>query len=746
MDLNAISLSSAGSLAVAAIALFAVAFQGWLFLRRRDLVYSGWGALLSLATALYAAAVFMQFNTGVGRYNHLAEFLQFTSLVLVIHAAYGFTLAYLQIPARRYHQIAGSWHAVLVLVLWTTDLIVGRSFIHREFAWLGKTYVEPALGPLGPYFLGYLALAGTFTLYVWIRRGHGVQRLILGAGIFIWAALGLHDLLATLGLRTVQFLMEYGFLAFSVAALSVSLRHYVHLFEVSEQREERLASEAEQLAVTLRSIGEGFIATDNEERILLFNRAAEEISGWTQEEARGRPLAEVYPALFVDRRRLQDLQREGGSKLLRASGAHVALDGTERTISETRSPIHDREGRVVGQVLILRDVTERRKLQQQLVHSKKMEAVGVLAGGVAHDLNNILAGLASYPDLLLLHLPDDSPLRRPVMTIKKSGEKAAAIVHDMLTLARRGVTTSEVINLNRVVEDFLKSPEFFNIRLHHQNVTIEHELDDDLGHILGSPVHLTKSLTNLVSNAAEALPDGGTVKIRTSRRELTDPLQVYEVVEPGRYAALQVVDDGIGISPGDVQKIFEPFYTKKEMGRSGTGLGMPVVYGTVKDHHGFIDVQSVEGRGTTFTLYLPITEALLAESSARIDLQKVMGAGESILVVDDVEEQREIATGMLEKLGYAVAAVNSGEAAVDHLKDKGADLLLLDMIMDPGIDGLETFKRAREVQPEVKVIIASGYSETARCQEARDLGAGPYLQKPYSLKQIAQLVRDVLDA
>jgi PAS domain S-box-containing protein len=744
MNLDAVCLSSAGSLTVASVALFAFVFQGWLFLRRHELTYSGWGALLALAAAVYAAAVFVQFNTPAGPINHTAELVQFTAIVTIIHAAYGFTLAYLELPSRRYHQIAGCFHLVLLAVLWCSGLIFGETFVERDFIWLGRPYVEPVMGPLGPYFLGYLALAGAATVYFWVRRGKGRQRNILLVGLTIWAALGLHDALATLGLRTVQFLMEYGFLAFVMAVLSVSMRQYVHLFELLEQREERLAAEAERLAVTLSSIGDGFIATDADGRITLFNEAAERMTGWARAEAVGQPLSEVYPAFFVDREQLQRLKAEGGLNL-RTSGAHVALDGTERTISETRSPIHDREGRVAGQALILRDVTERRRLQEQLVQSKKMEAVGLLAGGVAHDLNNILAGLVSYPDLLLLHLDEKSPLRKPVETVKQSGEKAAAIVQDMLTLARRGVSVSEVLSLNEITAEFVRSPEFHNIRLHHPKVEFTHELDPELGNIMGSPVHISKTVMNLVSNAAEALPDGGKVRIATRRRHLADPHRGYEVVPAGRYATLTVADDGIGISAEDVEKIFEPFYTKKVMGRSGTGLGMPVVYGTVKDHEGFIDVKTAEGKGTTFTLYFPVTASHARERSDQVPIEELLGTGQSVLVVDDVKEQREIAASMLEQLGYKVTVVCSGEEAVAHLQQNAADLVLLDMIMDPGIDGLETFRRARELHPDLKTIITSGYSETERYREASRLGAGPYLQKPYTLSKLARTIRSVLE-
>jgi CheY-like chemotaxis protein len=250
---------------------------------------------------------------------------------------------------------------------------------------------------------------------------------------------------------------------------------------------------------------------------------------------------------------------------------------------------------------------------------------------------------------------------------------------------------------------------------------------------------------NLVSNAAEAMLDGGKILISTENRYIDMPVRGYDHVEEGDYVTLTVSDAGVGISPEDMERIFEPFYTKKVMGKSGTGLGMTVVWGTVRDHSGYIDVKSVEGKGTTFTLYFPVTRKEIAKDESLVTTEDYMGKGESVLVVDDVEEQREIASRILRRLGYSVTAVSSGEQAVDYLKDNSADLMLLDMIMDPGIDGLETYKRILEFYPGQKAIIASGFSETRRVKKAQRLGAGAYIKKPYLLEKIGLAVRDELD-
>jgi ligand-binding sensor domain-containing protein/signal transduction histidine kinase/CheY-like chemotaxis protein len=381
----------------------------------------------------------------------------------------------------------------------------------------------------------------------------------------------------------------------------------------------------------------------------------------------------------------------------------------------------------------------------QLMQAQKMEAIGTLAGGVAHDLNNILAGIVSYPELLLLKIPDDSPLRKYVETIKKSGEKAAAIVQDLLTLARRGVAVIEVVNLNQVISDFMKSPELNNILSYHPGARIETRLEEKLKNILGSPVHLSKTLMNLVTNAVEAMPGGGDVTIVTENCRIREPIPGYDEVEPGKYVLLQVKDTGIGIFPEDIDKIFEPFYTKKKMGKSGTGLGMAVVWATVKDHNGYITVESSKEEGTVFSLYLPVTRKKMQVDAQVVSIDKLKGSGETILVVDDIPEQREVSVLMLSQLGYEAYSVSNGEAAVEFVKDHPVDLLVLDMIMDHGINGLETYKRILKLYPGQKAVIISGFTETTEVRRAQKLGAGTYIKKPFGLEKIGIAVKNELE-
>ena len=230
--------------------------------------------------------------------------------------------------------------------------------------------------------------------------------------------------------------------------------------------------------------------------------------------------------------------------------------------------------------------------------------------------------------------------------------------------------------------------------------------------------------------------------VKTYNCYVDQPLKGYDYVEEGDYAVMEIGDKGIGIDPDDLNRIFEPFYSRKSMGRSGTGLGMAVVWGTVQDHGGYIDVRSRIGRGTVFTLYFPLTREIPSVKSEPLPLQAYMGQGETILVVDDIETQREIAASLLRKLNYHVVTAASGEDAVAYLDDHKCDPIVLDMIMDPGMDGLDTYRRIIERHPGQKAIIASGFSETKRVREAQELGAGVYVKKPYLLEKIGVAVRE----
>ncbi len=478
-----------------------------------------------------------------------------------------------------------------------------------------------------------------------------------------------------------------------------------------------------------------------------------DLLGYDPEEVIGKKPFDLMPLEEADRiaKLFRDIVKLR-KPFTRLENTNVHKEGHLVVLETSGVPIFGKDGNYAGYRGIDRNITERvraeadrKGLEARIQRMKKMEALGTLAGGVAHDLNNILSGIVGYPDLILMQLPDNSPLRESILAIKRSGLKAAEVVQDLLTLARRGMVSMEIMNLNSVISDYMNSPEQEKIQSFHPNVRFEVLLKSDLLPVKGSRVHLSKTVMNLISNAAEAIPETGVVTISTKNQYLDRAVKGYDDMKEGDYVVLEVSDTGKGISTEDMARIFEPFYTKKAMGRSGTGLGLAVVWGSVKDHDGYIDVQSEEGRGTKFSLYLPVTREVLTLNQPPISVSGYMGKGETILVVDDVREQRELAVTMLSKLNYQAISVPGGEAAIEYMKTRGVDLLILDMILDPGMDGLETYRRILELHPAQKAIIVSGFSETERVRQALGLGAGAFVMKPYVLEKIGQVVRRELD-
>ena len=430
-------------------------------------------------------------------------------------------------------------------------------------------------------------------------------------------------------------------------------------------------------------------------------------------------------------------------RYIRPDGSHVWINMTIAPVA-VEDKAHPRHLCMIEDITVRREASEEKKeLQDKLQRAQKMEAMGLMAGGVAHDLNNILSGIVSYPELLLMDIPEDSPMWKPIKTIQESGMRAADVVEDLMTIARGVATSKEVMTFNTVVEEYLNSTEHRNLVSIRPSVTFKTRFDSDLLNVNGSPSHIKKILMNLVTNASEAIEGSGTVIISTMNQYLDEPLRGYEDVVPGEYVMLTVSDNGSGISPEDLERIFEPFYTKKVMGRSGTGLGLAVVWNTVQDHKGYINIKSSE-QGTVFELYFPVTRDKVAAEEEEVPMEDYLGHGEKILVVDDEERQREIAGVLLTELGYVAESVSSGEEAIEYLKEHPMDLIVLDMVMPKGINGRETYEKIIKIRPGQKAIIASGYAKTKEVDLAQELGAGKYIKKPYTLAKVGLTVKEEL--
>ncbi len=387
---------------------------------------------------------------------------------------------------------------------------------------------------------------------------------------------------------------------------------------------------------------------------------------------------------------------------------------------------------------------QKKLLEEKLARAKRLESLGMLAGGVAHDLNNVLVGVVSYPDMLLLDMDADDPLRESLELIKNSGLEASYIVQDLLTLSRRSASAKEVLDVRRIIIALLESPEIDRIKEMHPSVQLVQDLQHGLFSIQGSRVHIRKAIMNLLMNAYEAHKDQGivTISAKNSYRDTPYPGGDQQCV--GDLIELKISDTGIGLSDADIDHIYEPFYTKKAMGQSGTGLGMTIVWGTVKDHHGNISVKSEINKGTTFTIQLPATREVLEEKESNEEVEELKGAGEHILIVDDMDTQRMVAVRILQKLGYEVESASSGNSAIELIRSGYIpDILILDMIM-PGLDGLDTYKAIQKLVPHIKTIIISGYAESARVKEAISLGVTSFFQKPYTIGKLGMTIRKLL--
>ncbi len=467
----------------------------------------------------------------------------------------------------------------------------------------------------------------------------------------------------------------------------------------------------------------------------------------------GRSIFDLVAPQDLDKAQFRLNERRTGSRATHDLEIRLLLPGENESRSDFRrffsvssQGIYEdapSEQSFLGTQGIVKDITDRRKLEQQLLQAQKMEVVGNLAAGIAHDLNNILSGLVSYPELLLKDLSVDDPLYGKIQVIQRSGIKAAAIVQDLLTLARRKADTSKVCSLNTIINDYLHSIEFSQFKETYPDVALEVELQEGLPNVRGSAPHLSKIVMNILLNGYEATTLDGRISISTSNVCLEEPYVGYEVIAPGHYVCAQFSDNGMGISEDDLNRIFEPFFTKKTLGRSGTGLGMSVIWATVKDHHGYIDIESTSGVGTVITFYLPATDQQEIYDTATSSIDDFRGS-EKILVVDDIAEQLEIADSLLSSLGYQVERATNGEQAVEIVRKTSFDLVILDMIMPGGIDGLETYRQMREINPGQRALIVSGYSESNQVVELQRLGGGSFVQKPYSIEALARAVREEL--
>ncbi|MBM4397532.1 MAG: PAS domain S-box protein [Deltaproteobacteria bacterium] len=512
--------------------------------------------------------------------------------------------------------------------------------------------------------------------------------------------------------------------------------------EKRRRAETALAEERERLAVTLRSIGDGVITADTEGRIVLVNRVAEELTGWRQDEAVGRPLAEVFRIVHQTTRRPCE---DPVSKVL-ASGMVVGLanhtvllarDGRERVLADSGAPIRDAHSRIVGVVLVFRDVTVEHQMEAELRKAQKLESVGLLAGGIAHDFNNLLTAILGNVSLAGLEVPPGGKPATWLGEAEKAIVRARELTQQLLTFSKGGAPIRKAA---RIGETILDSTGF---SLRGSNVRCEFSITDDLWAVEADLGQLSQVIGNLVINADEAMPDGGVIRVRARNLAPGDPRP--PPLPDGRMVEVSVEDNGVGIAPEHLQRVFDPYFTTK---KKGSGLGLATCYSIVRNHQGLITVESRQGRGTTFRVYLPATAAV---PRARPPGEAVVQGRGRVLVMDDEEMVRSVCSQMLAWLGFEAATTADGAAAVEAYAAARADgrpfdAVILDVTVPGGMGGVEAVRHLLDIDSEARVIVSSGYSADPVMSEFRAHGFRGVAIKPYDLKGLSHALRDVLAA
>lgn len=516
-------------------------------------------------------------------------------------------------------------------------------------------------------------------------------------------------------------------------------------------RRKRIEAQLKRLSEAVEQSPSPIFITDANATIEYVNPSFTQLTGYSSRQAVGKTPAILKSGIHDDyfySAMWDSLIHKG---LWKGELCNKKRDGSLFWEMATISSIKDDNENITHYVAVKEDITRHKKDQKEkkmmaarLQQAQKLETIGLMAGGVAHDLNNILSGIVGYPELLLEDLPQDSPFRNPIETIQESGKRATQVVADLLTVARGAASTREFNDLNILINEYLASPEYIKLKSNYPLLSWHHELSAEQSIISCSPVHVKKCLMNLVNNGAEAVGGKGSVSVSTWNQDIDERDALKLNIQAGSYIGVQVKDSGPGIAQSDIEHIFEPFYTKKIMGRSGTGLGLTVVWNTMKDHNGMVTVES-EHNGTLFTLYFPLSDEVEPVKFQEKKVNLISRRQEHILVVDDEKHLRDLACQMLSQLDYRVDAVPSGEAAIAFVQNKTVDLLVLDMIMEPGINGCRTYETILQQNPAQKAIIVSGFSESEDVKRALELGAGKYIKKPYSKDQIGRAVKEVLN-
>ena len=507
--------------------------------------------------------------------------------------------------------------------------------------------------------------------------------------------------------------------------------------EQRKRAEEALRESEEKYRMVLEACPDPIVAYNVAGAVIYLNPAFTQVFGWTLEELLGRKIDYVPEENWPETQMMIDKVLAGES----FSGIKSRRYTKQRNILDVTISVAtylNRDGIPVGSVHTLRDITERKRLDAQLQQAAKMEAIGTLAGGIAHDFNNLLMGIQGNVSLMLMDMDSTHPYYERLKKIEKQIQSGARLTSYILGYARKGRYEIKPLDLNRLVEE--TSDAFGRTK---KEITIRRELGEDLFAIDGDQAQMEQVLFNLFVNAADAMFGGGNLilkTINTTHNHMNG--KVYDP-KPGNYVLLTVTDTGIGMDKETMGRIFDPFFTTKEMGR-GTGLGLASAFGIIKGHGGYVDVESKKGHGATFSIYLPASEKR-AQKPVKAAEQFIKGTG-TVLLVDDEEVILKVARELLEVMGYRVLTATDGKEAVEVYKKNRdeTDIVLLDMIM-PNMGGGEAYDRMKEINPDIKVLLSSGYGIDGQATQILERGCDGFIQKPFSVMDLSQKLRQILD-
>ncbi|MGD0282221.1 MAG: ATP-binding protein [Dissulfurispiraceae bacterium] len=507
-----------------------------------------------------------------------------------------------------------------------------------------------------------------------------------------------------------------------------------------KQAEESLAEEKERLAVTLRSIGDGVITTDIEGKIVLINKVTEGLTGWTQEHAAGKPLDQVFHIINeLSRERCENpvdkVLQTGMIVELANHTLLISRDGTERVIADSGAPIRDSESKIIGVVLVFRDTTEKENMRKEVLKIQKLESLGILAGGIAHDFNNLLTGVLGNISLAkMLAQPGDKIFER-LTGAEKASARAKDLTQQLLTFSRGGAPVKKLTSIADLIKDCA------GFVLSGSNVKCKFDIADDLWPAEVDEGQISQVINNLVLNAEQSMPEGGIIDVSCNNVVLGDNDAVQ--LQKGKYIKIAIKDFGTGIKKEYLQKIFDPFFTTKQSGR---GLGLATVYSIINNHNGHITVESEQGIGTVFTFYLPASEPqIILQSGGN---RPAPGKG-SILVMDDEELVRDVAGQILETLGYEVQLAANGAEAIELFKKAREsanpfDVVLMDLTIPGGMGGREAVRELLKIDPGVKAIVSSGYSNDPIMADFKRYGFRGVITKPYKVQELSDTVHGVI--